>query len=250
MVVSGSNILVPESEGSWRPLSWLEWLATGQVVPAFISLAVDSGQRLALANVKEPFTPPQGMSWADSRAAFFTASKKRSSILARALQLANWGLEFRYCGRCGQMARAAIAEHAMLCKCGGQSFPRISPCVLALVWRQDEVLLARPAHFPPGMYSAVAGFIEAGEAAELAVAREVREETGVEIGDPSYFGSESWPFPSQLMLAYSAPWREGEIAVKNMEIEDARWFSKNAMPKVPPAARSLSGKLIAAWLNP
>ena len=115
--------------------------------------------------------------------------------------------------------------------------------MMALVWREGEVLLARSPHYTKGMYSALAGFVEAGESIEDCVVREVAEEVGVAVADLRYYGSQSWPFPHSLMVAYTARWVSGEIVPQPVEIEDARWYPIDALPNVPPQF-SISGYLI------
>ncbi|MFO1287650.1 MAG: NAD(+) diphosphatase [Rubrivivax sp.] len=104
-------------------------------------------------------------------------------------------------------------------------------------------MLARSPHYAPGVYSALAGFVEAGESLEDCVHREVAEEVGVRVGELAYYGSQSWPFPHSLMVAYTARWLEGGIVPQAGEIEDARWYALDALPKIPPRF-SISGHLI------
>jgi NAD+ diphosphatase len=125
-------------------------------------------------------------------------------------------------------------EHARECPaCGLIAYPRIAPAVMCLVTRAREILLARSPHFPPGMYSALAGFVEPGESLEQCLAREVLEETGVRIANPRYFASQPWPFPHSLMIAFVADYAGGEITPAPDEIEDAQWFTLDALPKLP-----------------
>lgn len=109
--------------------------------------------------------------------------------------------------------------------------------------RAGELLLARSPHYVPGVYSALAGFVEAGESLEECVHREVAEEVGVTVADLRYYGSQSWPFPHSLMVAYTARWVDGDIVPQAGEIEDARWFALDALPPIPPRF-SISGHLI------
>jgi len=147
------------------------------------------------------------------------------------------------------MEEADTGEHAMRCEpCGVVNFPRIAPCVIVLVHRGEELLLARNVNFPRPMYSTLAGFIEAGETAEQTLVREVREEVGVEVHNLRYFRSQSWPFPSQLMLGFFAEYAGGEIVCDPGEIADARWFHYRDLPMVPPVS-SVSGQLIQHYID-
>lgn len=127
--------------------------------------------------------------------------------------------------------------------CQVHHYPRLSPSMIVLVTRGDELLLARSPRFVTGVYSTLAGFVEPGESVEACVAREVREEVGVEIGRIQYIASQNWPFPHSLMLGFHAEYRSGEIVPQPGEIEDARWFPLDALPPLP-APRSIARYLI------
>ncbi len=168
------------------------------------------------------------------------------ALTGRAAQLLDWERDHRYCGRCGSPMEPAAGERAMACgRCRTLLYPRISPCVITLVTRGDEMLLARNARFPRPMYSTLAGFIEAGESAEETLRREAYEEVGVEVGEIRYFSSQAWPFPNQLMLGYFAEYAGGEIRPDEQEIAEANWYHPRELPPVPPPA-SIAGQLIRA----
>ena len=167
----------------------------------------------------------------------------------RGQQIISWYEDNQYCGRCGNSMSQHEAERAMMCvPCKQMIFPRISPCIIVLITRGDEVLLAQGVGFPNGMYSTLAGFVEAGETPEEAVIREVREEVGVEIENICYFKSQPWPFPSQLMLGFYAEYKSGDIVPDSDEIVDAKWCKINDLPNTPPA-NAISGQLIAAYIK-
>jgi NAD+ diphosphatase len=166
------------------------------------------------------------------------------ALAGNAQQLLAWSRENRYCGQCGEPMGNHESERAMTCSpCSAAVYPKISPCVIALVHRGPEMLLARNANFPVEMYSTLAGFIEVGESVEECLRREVKEEVGVDIGAVSYFGSQPWPFPNQLMLGFFAEYDSGEIVCEDEEIAEAYWFSADDLPNIPPP-HSIAGQLI------
>ncbi|MDR3214232.1 MAG: NAD(+) diphosphatase [Azoarcus sp.] len=168
------------------------------------------------------------------------------AALVRARQLAVWILDHRCCGACGQAMDLSRSEIACVCPaCGHKAYPRISPVAIGLVCKGDEILLARSPHFAPGMYSALAGFVEAGESAEECLRREIREEAGIEVGNIRYFGSQSWPYPHSLMLGFLADYQGGELVAQEKEIEDIGWFCFDSLPILPHPS-SLARRMIEA----
>ena len=166
----------------------------------------------------------------------------------RAFHVAQWRWESAYCGNCGSPNGEEGGGLARLCPaCGRVEYPRLSPAVIVLIRRDDgRALLAHNRRFAPGVYSLIAGFIEAGEAPEAAVAREIREEVGLEVRDTRYVSSQPWPFPNSLMMGFKTSYAGGEIRVDGEEIEDARWFSRDELPDIP-GPGSLSRYLITRW---
>ena len=171
------------------------------------------------------------------------------ALAGRAFQLAEWDRTHRFCGVCGAPTALRDDERSRACTvCDFRAYPRHSPAVIVLITRgADEVLLGRSARFPAGMYSTLAGFVDPGESAEDAVRREIREEAGIEITDPRWFGSQSWAFPHSLMLGFTAEWAAGEIQVDDDELEDLQWFTRDALPVLPPPA-SIARRLLDSWL--
>jgi len=180
------------------------------------------------------------------RSLFSLVSAEAVSLTGRAIQLLDWQKNHHYCGRCGAFTIIRTGQFAMLCPaCGLVAYPRISPAVMVLISRGDELLLARSPRFRPGVFSALAGFVEAGETLEQCASREVLEEVGIEISNLRYFGSQSWPFPDSLMVAFFADYASGVIKPDPLEIEDAQWFSRSALPALPEPV-SIARKLIDA----
>lgn len=180
-----------------------------------------------------------------------------ASLLAYARALSLWHARHRFCGVCGAVNARVRAGHVMRCTrpdCNTETFPRLDPAIIVLVTDAtgERALLGRQASWPEGRYSTIAGFVEPGESLEEAVAREVAEETGVQVGEVSYDSSQPWPFPSSLMLGFHAVARTEAITLRDGELQDARWFTRADMeagrPSLPPAG-AISSRLIDTWFN-
>jgi NAD+ diphosphatase len=188
----------------------------------------------AEAPAESRLPPGGGLSWEGLRTLFSVLDDAHFALAGRAIQLVDWDRNHRYCGRCGTPTEAKTDERARICPaCRLTAYPRIAPAVMALVRREGEILLGRSPHFPPGMYSALAGFVEPGETLEQCLAREVEEEVGVKVSRVRYFASQPWPFPNSLMIAFVCDWISGEIRPQAGEIEAASWFSILQLPKLP-----------------
>lgn len=218
-------------------------------IPALPSLAdvVDlgiAGRRLYLGRldgldclaigVESDLPEPAGWQWRGLRTLFLQLADPLLALAGRAFQIVEWDRTHRFCGRCGTPTGDRPGERAKECPaCGQVAYPRVSPAMMVLVTRERELLLARARRFPQAVYSALAGFVEAGESIEECIHREVREEVGVEVGGLRYVASQSWPFPHSLMIAYTAEYVGGEVRPCDEEIADARWFALDALPQLP-----------------
>ena len=172
------------------------------------------------------------------------------TICSRSIQLSDWKKNNQFCGVCGSKMTNHATERAMFCECNNlMIYPRISPCVIVLVTKGEDLLLAHNKNFPGTFYSTLAGFIEAGESAESAIHREIYEEVKVTVKNIEYFGSQSWPFPSQLMLGYHAEYSDGDIKPDGVEIDKADWFNYKHLPQVPTGNISISGQLIESYIR-
>jgi NAD+ diphosphatase len=201
-----------------------------------------------------PGTRPIGL-----REAAALLSQGEGGLVAQATGLVNWHRRHPRCSVCGEPTRVAEAGYVRVCpNCGATHHPRTDPVVIMLVTDGDRALLGRQARWPPGRYSALAGFVEPGETLEEAVAREVREEAGVEVRAPRYQSSQPWPFPSSLMLGFVAEYAGGEATTRDEELEDVRWFSRRELEEIragnadglglpPPIA--IARRLIDGWLG-
>ena len=183
-----------------------------------------------------------------ARQLFDQMDAERLAAVGQALALVEWNTMHRYCGRCAAETVLHVDERLRSCpRCDAHFHPRIPPAVIVLVTRGHQMLLARNARFPPGRFSAVAGFAEPGESLEQAARREVREEVGVEVADLHYFGSQPWPFGRSLMIGFVAEHAGGDICVDGDEIVEAAWFSADRLPDLPPTF-SIARQLIDAFV--
>lgn len=207
------------------------------------------GRHCWAAEVAADAPAPPGMSWEGLRTLFSVLDDAHFALAGRAVQLVDWDRSHRFCGRCGTPTEPKREERVRACpSCRLTVYPRVAPAVMALVRRGREILLARGPHFPPGMYSALAGFVEPGETLEQCVHREVAEEVGVAVENLSYFASQPWPFPHSMMIAFTCDWSGGEIAPQPGEIEEAKWFDVLQLPKLP-SKISIARRLIDATIS-
>jgi NAD+ diphosphatase len=192
------------------------------------------------------------------RDAAATLPQADGGLAAYAAALLGWHRRHRFCANCGAPTEVREAGHVRGCpRCGADHHPRTDPVVIMLVVRGDEVLLGRQPSWPPGRYSALAGFVEPGESLEEAVAREVREEARIEVGPPRYVSSQPWPFPASLMLGFVAPWASGEPEIGDDELDDARWFTRAEVedavaergPLRLPPPLAIARRLVDGWLE-
>lgn len=214
---------------------------------------------LAAAGIQEA-----GVRFADLRQLAGRLQRHEGALLALARAMVFWHTRHRFCGVCGAPTRSEEAGHMRRCTdpaCKAMHFPRTDPAVIMLVTDGDRALLGRNKNFIPGMYSTLAGFVEPGESLEDAVAREVREETAIEVGAVHYHSSQPWPFPANIMLGFYAEATSTEITVDYGELDDARWFERDwllshidddsfRLPRLDSIARRLIGDWLAERSRP
>ena len=207
-------------------------------------LGLYRGQHCYAAEIPESQSLPEGWRLLGLRDLFGMVETTLAALSGRAYQILDWDRNQQYCSRCGTPMRPRENERSRVCpSCHFTSYPPVSPAIMTLVTRGREILLARKSIWPAGRYSALAGFVEPGETLEDTVIRETREEVGVEVRTIRYFGSQPWPFPHSLMVAFTADYAGGEIKPDGEEIEEARWFDASQLPKLPPSI-SISRRLI------
>lgn len=233
---SGGDLLVVEGKDEEVP-------ALGDVKRSGLDarLVQDIGEIDGRACVAVELDPraeaPEGLLLRDFRSLIGSSVDMEFFLKAgRARMISDWHRNNRFCGR---RATETVKddggdELAMRCpNCGAVFFPKISPAAIILIRDGERLLLARSHGFPPGVYSALAGFVEPGEGVEETIRREIREEVGVEVGEIEYFGSQTWPFPDSLMLGFTATYVSGDIILQEDEIEDAGWFTVEDLPALP-----------------
>lgn len=189
--------------------------------PCFLAMVSESQDTASMV--------PKGL-----RALFGVTDEDYFSLAGRAMQILHHTNEHRYCSKCATPMENREGELARVCPaCNFITFPRISPAVIMSIIKDDHILLGRGAHFAKGMYSTLAGFVEAGETLEEAVAREVFEETAIRVDNVHYVSSQPWPFPHSVMIGFTGKYAGGSIRVDKSELEDARWFHYRDMPRLP-----------------
>lgn len=234
-----------DSNGVLFPREWLKRQEPPVIAEHGIGYFDD--QPVFVLELQEPLALADA-AWLPLRQFMLQDEAQTFKMLAYATQIGLWARQNRFCGSCGEPMQHMAGERAMHCaRCGLHNYPRLSPSMIVLISRGDEILLARSPRFVNGMYSVLAGFVEAGESVEECVVREVREEVALEIRNLQYIGSQGWPFPHSLMLGFHAEYAGGEIVPQADEIEDARWFSLNDLPPLP-ASRSIARYLIDLYI--
>ncbi|MCF5706255.1 NAD(+) diphosphatase [Pseudomonas syringae] len=244
-VVHGDQGFLQDSNGVMFPRAWLK----GQDLPVQSEHGIGhfDGEPVYLL-VLERSVAVEGCSWQGLRQFMLEGDFAVFQKLGYAAQISTWAREHRFCGACGRPTVQVPGERAMYCAHDNLRFyPRISPSMIVLITRGDEVLLARSPRFVTGVYSTLAGFAEPGESAEDCVHREVMEEVQIRIKNLMYMGSQCWPFPHSMMLGFHAEYESGEIVPQADEIEDAQWFRIDDLPPLP-ANRSIARYLIEAYL--
>ncbi|RYY75631.1 MAG: NAD(+) diphosphatase [Gammaproteobacteria bacterium] len=225
--------------------------------PEFLDLRIDLISRFSLKHHEghevhvlaiAPTDIP-GFQWLGLRSFLEFLSEPEFQTAGRALQILRWNTDHQFCGRCGKPTVQHFHDLAKSCiACGIDFYPRLSPCIITLVTRGDECLLAWHKRSKVEKYSCLAGFIEIGESPEQTLMREVMEEVGLAVKNIRYIESQPWPFPGQLMLGYFADYEGGDIQVDQNEILVAKWFRYDQLPSVP-SATTISGRLINAFVQ-
>jgi NAD+ diphosphatase len=232
----------------------LSWETASGEPPLFLGLDGDAPRFSHL---------PDGSAAVDARAHFQLLAQvdaTEAPTFAAALSLANWHRRHGHCSVCGQVTEPNRGGWSRACgSCGAEHYPRVDPVVIMLAEHDGRLLLGRQPHYPPGRYSALAGFVEPGESMEAAVARELKEEAGIDVNDVRYVASQPWPFPSSLMIGAHATALDDSLTIDTNELDDARWFTRqeviDAVAQHPdasfqaPPPWAIARTLLEAWLD-
>lgn len=248
-IFRGHRLLVLHHSGKPQVPLADSWPLSGSVALRQIYMGNYAGAPCIAAAISEPADIPPQHSLEGLRALWGVLDEANLGLAGQASQLLGWDRDHRYCGRCGGPTAPRTTERARYCpNCGLSHYPRHAPAVMVRITREDQILLARSPRFAPGMYSVLAGFVDAGETIEQAAHREVQEEVGLRIDNLHYFTSQSWPFPHSLMIAFSADYARGDITLDDPEIEDAGWYHHSQLPGLP-GKMSIARALIDDWLE-
>lgn len=246
--VSQGQVLCSDAEG-WRPIAGNIWRFANPQLDAETHYIGCYFEQDCYVVMLDELPDVHEHSWLNLYQLLGLLSEIDYEVAARAVQIVNWERDHQFCGRCGSPTQSHDRELAKRCEpCDMLFYPRLSPCVITVITRGEECLLAHNPAFPSRFFSALAGFIEVGETIESALRREVAEEVGIKVGKLEYFGSQSWPFPGQLMIGFLAEYDSGDIVVDGIEIEEADWFRFDELPMIPPAT-SLAGRLIREFVK-
>lgn len=242
-VFSGGNLLVrPTSDGVELPVAGV-WPFAKLLTTRRLYLGLWHGQPCHAAEV-DALTAPPGMRFESLRALWSRLDESLLGVASLAAQLIEWDRTHQFCGCCGAPTQRRADERARHCPaCDSMAYPRLAPVVMVRIVRDGQILLARAPRFAPGVYSVLAGFVEAGETLEQAIHREVLEEVNIQICKVRYFASQSWPFPHSLMIAFTADYLAGDLRADGREIVEVGWFARDALPGLP-SPMSMAWRLI------
>ena len=249
IVISDGEILSSESNAQWSPLNQDEyqWLGISELSSHYLGSI--NGLPVFVNEVDPEADEPEDYTFNNLWTFLGRVDDATFTLLGRGKQIIDWYQNHQFCGQCGNKTKIEKSDRSLSCSsCKNHFYPRLSPSIIVLINRGDEILLAKSAHAKANFYSTLAGFVEPGESIEEAVHREVMEEVGIKVKNLKYFNSQSWPFPNSLMLGFHAEYESGDIVLQEEEIADAQWFHYNDMPNRP-AMVSISGWLVKSFID-
>ncbi len=248
-IFCADRVLARKDGSEITPFSGSEWPGLKSWAQTVLPVGNDPNTKNFVVELAADFVTGSDFEWLSLRRLVGMIDDTRFNLWGKAAQILHWRKNHRYCGQCGHETLAHETEQARVCPaCSLSWYPRISPCVIVLVTRGEELLLARSPRFREGMYSTLAGFVEPGESLEVTLHREIAEEVAIRVKNIRYFGSQPWPFPGQLMLGFFAEYDSGEIEVDGVEISDAGWYHCRNLPMIP-VEGTIAGQMIRHYLD-
>lgn len=255
VLLNAGRCLASRDEGHLRLLKSVD-LPFSLRLPDLIFMGlIEHAPVFARETSTSDYEPRDGDEFIDLRSLGGFLNPTEANLAAHAIGMAHWRSAQRFCSQCGHATQIEAAGYASRCQnndCNGRIFPRVDPAIIVLVERGDYCLLGRQGSWPKGLFSTIAGFVEPGESLEDAVAREVFEETNVQVEAVRYQSSQPWPFPASLMLGFHASAVSEDIVTNDGELEEARWFHRDELidgtSRLPPG-QSIARRLIEHWLQ-
>ena len=249
ILISDGEILCVDGQHPWRPLTGDEFQSCGLGAVSSHYLGDLGGTPIYSVEVDPDIDEPSGYGFQSLWSFLTSVEQPVFYLIGRAKQVIEWHQHHNFCGACGQVTSTTPLDRSRKCEaCNIAFYPRLSPSIIVLINKGDEILLAKNAHARGNFYSTLAGFVEPGESIEETVHREVFEEVGLKVKNLKYYSSQSWPFPNSLMLGFHAEYDSGELVLQEEEIADAQWFHYNNLPHKP-AMMSISGWLIDDFIK-
>ncbi|MDA9679914.1 NAD(+) diphosphatase [Gammaproteobacteria bacterium] len=249
ILISDGEVLCVDGQHPWRPLTGDEFQWCGLDAVSSHYLGDLSGTPIYAVEIDSDTDEPSGYGFQSLWSFLTGVAQPVFYLIGRAKQVIEWHQHHNFCGSCGQVTSTTPLDRSRKCEsCNIFFYPRLSPSIIVLINKGDEILLAKNAHARGNFYSTLAGFVEPGESIEETVHREVFEEVGLQVKNLKYYSSQSWPFPNSLMLGFHAEYDSGELVLQEEEIADAQWFHYNNLPHKP-AMMSISGWLINDFIK-
>lgn len=231
---------IPSSEES--PVETKPWTHILNISP------MDDGTEVRTFTIPEPLTDNPQYEMCGLRQSYYKLSTPLYLKAGKCQELNYWDQNTQFCGVCGAPTKKHTDISKQCTNCGKQVWPSLATAIIVLIRRGEEVLLVHARNFKGDFYGLVAGFVETGETLEEAVHREVMEETGLTITNLKYFGSQPWPYPSGLMVGFTADYVSGEIHLQKEELSRGKWFTKDNLPTIPEKL-SIARQIIDDWLE-
>lgn len=210
--------------------------------------STDNNTYKAIRVSDNEITPTDTQQWSELRPMYGLMPEEQFRMSGKGLQMIHWHEHSRYCPMCGTTTEHFLDNATKCPSCGYEIFPMIAPAAIVLVEKGDEILMVRAKNFRSDNYGLVAGFLEVGETLEECVERELMEEVGIKVKNIKYFGNQPWPFPSGLMVGYTAEYESGQIRLQEEELTDGGFFHYSNLPKLP-GKMSIARKMIDHFLD-